>query len=127
MFLGRRCSWGTPLRRIAEPAGRERGAGVTLKVRDPANKARCVADAQSAAALGSLGRLGREAFSDLSFGDSVGPRAVRLIPLGRGAVAPIPAFTLLWQVFWFLAVRNSPLWGAAERAGTLHTLAPKLG
>ncbi len=43
-----------------------------------------------------------------------------------GAVAPIPEFTLQLQVFWFLAVGNSPLSGVAERVGTLHTLAPKL-
>ncbi len=44
----------------------------------------------------------------------------------EGAVAPIPEFTLQLQVFWFLAVGNSPLSGVAERVGTLHTLAPKL-
>ena len=44
----------------------------------------------------------------------------------RGAVAPIPEFTLQLQVFWFLAAGNSPLSGVAERVGTLHTLAPKL-
>jgi hypothetical protein len=53
------------------------------------DETRCVADARSAMALGSLGRLGREAFSDLSFGESVGPRAARLlIPLGR--LIPMP-------------------------------------
>ncbi len=47
-------------------------------------------------------------------------------PVTQGAVAPIPEFTLQLQVFWFLAVGNSPLSGVAERVGTLHTLAPKL-
>ncbi len=49
-----------------------------------------------------------------------------VIGVGSGAVAPIPEFTLQLQVFWFLAVGNSPLSGVAERGGTLHTLAPKL-
>jgi hypothetical protein len=49
------------------------------------------------------------------------------LPSGlKGAVAPIPEFTLQLQVFWFLAAGNSPLSGVAERVGTLHTLAPKL-
>ncbi len=54
------------------------------------------------------------------------PRTGEKRSVPAGAVAPIPEFTLQLQVFWFLAVGNSPLSGVAERVGTLHTLAPKL-
>ncbi len=53
-------------------------------------------------------------------------KLARATAIQAGAVAPIPEFTLQLQVFWFLAVGNSPLSGVAERVGTLHTLAPKL-
>ena len=82
-------SWGTPLRRAPSlRAGNVCRMGYT-ELQEAGDQTRCVADARSARALGSLGRLGREAFSDLSFGDGVGPPAARLpIPLGR--LIPMP-------------------------------------
>ena len=49
------------------------------------------------------------------------------IPKWKGAVTPIPAFTLQLQAFWFLAAGNSPLGGGADPSDRPRTFAPTPG